>query len=94
MIENATENLILSSEKLGKDFCNKVKFFENIKIFLEKSSKKKTPATRFSQCSVEKITEYIASNDNNYFTASRKRNFSQFKAKFALANLIRMQYFA
>ena len=77
MIENATENLILSAEKLGKDFCNKVKFFENIRFFLEKSSKKKTPATRFSECSVEKITEYITSNDNNYFTASRKRNFSQ-----------------
>ena len=77
MVENATKNLILSAEKLGKEFCDKVKFSENIKIFLEKSSKKKAPATRFSQCSVEKITEYIASNDNNYFTTSRKRNFSQ-----------------
>jgi hypothetical protein len=77
MVENATQNLILSAEKLGKEFCDKVKFFENIKIFLEKSSEKKTPATRFSQSSVEKITEYIASNDNNYFTSSRKRNFSQ-----------------
>jgi len=77
IVENATQNLILNAEKLGKDFCEKVKFPENIKFFLEKSSKKETPATRFSQSSVEKITEYIASNDNNYFTASRKRNFSQ-----------------
>jgi hypothetical protein len=77
MIENATQNLILSAEKLGKDFCNNVKFFENIKIFLEKSSKKKTPATRFSQSSVEKITEFLASNEVDYVAISRKRNFSR-----------------
>jgi ankyrin repeat protein len=77
MVENATQNLILSAEKLGKEFCDKVKFFENIKIFLEKSSKKKTPATRFSQSSVEKITEFLTSNEVDYVAISRKRNFSQ-----------------
>ena len=77
MIENATQNLILSAEKLGKDFCDKVKFSENIRFFLEKSSKKKTPATRFSQSSVEKITEFLASNEVDYVAISRKRNFSQ-----------------
>ncbi len=59
LVQNASENLILSAEKLGEDFCNQVKLSENIKIFLEKSSKKKTPATRFSQSSVEKITEFL-----------------------------------
>jgi hypothetical protein len=77
MVENATQNLLLSAEKLGKDFCDKVKFSENIRFFLEKSSKKKTPATRFSQSSVEKITEFLASNEVDYVAISRKRNFSQ-----------------
>jgi hypothetical protein len=77
MIENASKNFILSGDKLGKDFCEKVKFSENIRFFLEKSSNKKTPATRFSQSSVEKITEFLASNEVDYVAISRKRNFSQ-----------------
>jgi len=77
MVENATENLILSAKKLGKDFCDKVKFSENIKILLEKNSKKKAPATTFSKSSVEKITEFLALNEVDYVAISRKRNFSQ-----------------
>ena len=65
LVQNASENLILSAEKLGEDFCNQVKLSENIKIFLEKSSKKKTPATRFSQSSVEKLTDFLTPNGTN-----------------------------
>lgn len=77
MVENATKNLILSAKKLGKDFCEKVKFPENIKFFLEKSSKKETPATKFSQCSVEKITKFLASYEDDNVTILKKRSFSQ-----------------
>ena len=65
LVQNASENLILSAEKLGEDFCNQVKLSENIKIFLEKSSKKKTPATRFSQSSIEKISNFLTPNSTN-----------------------------
>ena len=65
LVQNASENLILSAEKLGEDFCNQVKLSKNIKIFLEKSSKKKTPATRFSQSSIEKISNFLTPNSAN-----------------------------
>ena len=65
LVQNASENLILSAEKLGEDFCNQVKLCENIKIFLERSSKKITPATRFSQSSIEKISNFLTPNNTN-----------------------------
>ncbi len=67
MIQNASENLIVNAKKLGEDFCDQVKLSENIKIFLEKSSNKKTPATKFSQSSVEKLTNFYLDAGISHF---------------------------
>jgi ankyrin repeat protein len=75
MIENATQQIVENSKEIGKDFYDKVKIFENLKEFIEKSLKKEKLATKFPKSSIELIKDVLA--PKTLSTISRKRNISE-----------------
>jgi hypothetical protein len=77
MVENATEQIVENSKKFRKSFCDKIKIFENIEKFLERSSQKENPATRFPKSSIELIKNVFAPNNSTSSTNSKKRIHSE-----------------